>query len=166
MGRRRRVLSSEPRAPRRGECYLCIETVQQLPHLIRKLTPRHLSLRKAPGCRTGNAGSLASLFSQANSYADLRGETHCKCLESGLHLPWDPVAFRTTPVNAESVTINKERAFVCSFLVFFKCFLIPNCVILLLQVLQVLWLPPPSPSCFLSGQAVIFSHLFTRPLQM
>lgn len=95
-------------------------------------------------------------------------ETRSKCLESGLHLPWDPVTFRTTPVNAESVTINKEREFVCSCLVGlgFLCFLIPNCVILLLQVLQVLQLPPSSPSCFLLGQAVIFSHLFTRPLQM
>lgn len=62
----------------------------------------------------GNAGSLASMFSQANSYTDLLGETRSKCLESGLHLPWDPVTFRTTPVNAESVTINKEREFVCS----------------------------------------------------
>lgn len=62
----------------------------------------------------GNAGSLAPMFSQANSYTDLLGETRSKCLESGLHLPWDPVTFRTTPVNAESVTINKEREFVCS----------------------------------------------------
>ena len=63
----------------------------------------------------GNAGSLASMFSQANSYTDLLGETHSKCLESGLHLPRDPVTLRTTPVNAESVTINKKRGFVCSF---------------------------------------------------
>lgn len=73
----------------------------------------------------GNAGSLASMFSQANSYTDLRSETHSKCLESGLHLPWDPVTFRTTPVNAESVTINKERGFVSGFLflfLFFKMF--------------------------------------------
>lgn len=65
--------------------------------------------------RMGKAGSLAPMFSQADSYADLRRGTASKCLESGLHLPWDPVTFRTTPVNAESVTINKERESVCLF---------------------------------------------------
>lgn len=81
-----------------------------------------------------DAGSPTSTFSQANPRADLLCKTQGKCLQSGLHLPRDPVTFRTTPVNAESVTINKERGFVYSVLgcwVFFFSFRVFSSLIVL-----------------------------------
>lgn len=97
--------------PKDGRRWLCC------PRLVCKAPPmEHPAL-------PGDAGSPSPTFSQANPHTDLLHETRGKCLQSDLHLPRDPVTFGATPVNAESVTINKEslfiRCWVVGFLVFF-----------------------------------------------